>query len=84
RGAWAADRDAVGIGQQRLPEQRVGQDQRKSTLSQAFQGGSRANIHILKSQGSGVELQEEIQAEIDRCFALGHNAWSLQGMGKGH
>jgi hypothetical protein len=34
----AADHDAVGLGQQRLPEQRVGQDQRQAALGQAFQG----------------------------------------------
>ncbi|CRM11854.1 hypothetical protein [Pseudomonas sp. 35 E 8] len=46
RSARAADRNAVGLGQQRLPEQRVGQDQCQAALGQAFQGGSRASVHI--------------------------------------
>jgi hypothetical protein len=58
-GARRADHNAFGLGQQRLPEQRVGQDQRQPALGQAeervarLQSGGRlagqegklANIH---------------------------------------
>ncbi|SAM33194.1 hypothetical protein BN1864_LIB5394:03241 [Pseudomonas sp. 1 R 17] len=44
--AGAADHNTLGLGQQRLPEQRVGQDQGQAALAQAFQGSNRANVHI--------------------------------------
>ncbi|MBN1080996.1 hypothetical protein JNO13_10025 [Pseudomonas sp. 1079] len=92
RGARRADHDAFGLGQQRLPEQRVGQDQRHATFGQAqervtaFQGSRRlanqegklANIHFKFSLQLGVELQEEIHAEVDRCFALKQRGRSFQ------
>ena len=98
RGARRADHDAFGLGQQRLPEQRVGQDQRHATFGQAqervtaFQGSRRlanqegklANIHFKFSLQLGVELQEEIHAEVDRCFALKQRGRSFQRVGKGH
>ena len=97
-GAGGADHDAFGLGQQRLPEQGVGQDQCQATFGQAeervtaFQGSRRlanqegklANIHFKFSLQLGVELQEEIHAEVDRCFTLKQRGRSVQRVGKGH
>ncbi|CRM99784.1 hypothetical protein [Pseudomonas sp. 34 E 7] len=60
RGTWRTDHDALGLGQQRLPEQRVGEDQRQPAFGQAeervsrLQGGGRlagqegklSNVHF--------------------------------------
>ena len=90
-GARRTDHNALGLGQQRLPEQCVGKDQRQPALGQAeervpaLQGGRRlagqegelANIHCQALMQRGVELQEKIHAEVDRRFALGHHTGSF-------
>ena len=99
RSTWSIHHNAVCLGQQRVPEHGVGQNQCQPTFRQpqemgaAFYGSRRlareecvlANVHVMSRSPKAVKnLKEKVQTEIDRRFTVRDRFRSFQRVCKGH